>query len=97
MSELRSAVGSARRTASTITARVVEVVTTLLLVGGLVGWSLFWTNLVQLHYAAGDVASAVVTTALFIVPALALAAWRVVATLGVDVPTPQIDANPISG
>lgn len=96
MQTVRNTLDSVRSTASTVGTRLFEVVTTLAVVGGIVGWSLFWSNLVRVHYSQGDLASALFTAAVFVAPAVAVLGWYVGDTLGVDVPLPNVDA-PLPG
>lgn len=75
----RSAVGRFRAVASRI----------LLEVGFLavvVGWSLFWLNVVRIHYSQGALTDAAFTSLLFIAPAVLVLLWRTREALGVDVP-----------
>lgn len=91
MPAYRSTLRSVRRTVSTVGDRLVAVVTTLAFVGGTVGWSLFWSNVARLHYAQGELPSALFTAAVYVAPAVAVLGWYLGETLGVDVPTPSLD------
>ena len=94
MTDQGTGIDSARSTVSTVTDRVVDVLTALAVVVGLTVWSGFWSNLVRLHYAEGDLASALFTAAAFVAPAVWALVWYVGESLGADVPapTPDIDA-----
>lgn len=93
MTETRSRMGSVRRTASSIGSRAVEAASTVALVGALLGWSLFWSNLARVHYSQGDLASALFTAAVFVGPAIYGLGWYVGESMGVDVPAPSIDTS----
>lgn len=96
MAEPPATLDSVRRTVSTVIARVVDAMTTVAIVVGLLGWSLFWTNLARLHYSQGDLLSALFTAAAFVGPAIAILGWYVGKSVGVDMPAPDIDVNALS-
>jgi hypothetical protein len=96
MSESPSAVDSVRRSVSTITNGVVEVVSTLLLVAFVAVWSLFWGAVVRIHYMQGDLTSAMFTTTLFVVPAAGGLVWYGGQSLDIEISTPDIEANILS-
>ncbi|KPN31159.1 hypothetical protein SY89_01902 [Halolamina pelagica] len=81
----RSALGSVSAAAS----RIVDVATTVAVAVGLVGWTLFWSNLARLHYAHGELPSALFTAGAFVAPALAALVWYVGEGVGADMPTPS--------
>lgn len=78
---------------STASARVAKFVSRLVLVVGLAGWSVFWWHVVGLHLKKGDLDSAVITTAVVIVPAVSILVWYVGKLLIIDRLSPAIDVN----
>lgn len=92
MPALRNAVDSVSAAAS----RIVDVATTVAVAVGLVGWSLFWSNLARVHYAMGDLASALFTAAVFVAPGIAALVWYVGEQLGADMPTPSVGSSSAS-
>lgn len=95
MTDQRIAIESARSTVSTVTSRVVEAVTALAVVAGLAIWLGFWSNLARIHYAGGDLASALFTAAVFVAPAIWALVWYVGDSLGADVPAPAPDIDAV--
>lgn len=95
MTEVRNRIGSVRSTASTVKDGAVELLTTIAVSVGLTVWSLFWANLARVHYAQGDLPSALFTAAVFVGPGVAALVWYLGETFGVDadVPTPSIDTE----
>ena len=90
---LRNTVDSVRSTVSTVTSLLVEVVSTLLVVATVAGWSLFWWNVVRLNNLQGDLTAAAITTAAFIVPAIGFLVWYLGSSLGLEIATPDIDVT----
>ena len=83
-------IDSVRSTVSTATARVAAAVSTLAIVVGLAGWSAFWSNLARVHYAQGDLASALFTAAPLVAPGIWALIWYVGESAGADVPAPTV-------
>ncbi|NHX36551.1 MULTISPECIES: hypothetical protein [Halolamina] len=82
----RNALDSASAAAS----RIVDVATTVAIAVGLVVWTLFWSNLARLHYAHGDLPSALFTAGAFVAPGVAALVWYVGEGVGADMPTPSV-------
>ncbi|MFW5934559.1 MAG: hypothetical protein ACOCQL_01770 [Halolamina sp.] len=70
--------------------RIVDVVTTVAVAAGLIVWALFWSNLARVHYAHGDIPSALFTAAAFVAPAVAAFVWYVGELAGADMTTPSV-------
>lgn len=59
---------------------------------GVVGWTLFWGNVVRLHLVTGDPVDAGATALLLLGPVVALVAWRLGARMdAVDVETTPVE------
>lgn len=95
MTDQGTGIDAARSTVSTVTSRAVDALTALAVVAGLTVWSGFWSNLVRLHYAGGDLASALFTAAAFVAPAVWALVWYVGESLGADVPAPTPDIEAV--
>jgi hypothetical protein len=95
MTDKGTGIDAVRSTVSTVTSRVVDVLTALAIVAGLTVWSGFWSNLARLHYSQGDLPSALFTAAVFIAPAVWALVWYVGESLGADVPAPIPDIEAV--
>jgi len=75
---------------SAAASRIVDVATIVAVAVGLLGWTLFWANLARVHYAHGDLASALFTAGAFVGPVVAGVVWYAGELLGADMPTPSV-------
>lgn len=95
MPELPDELDSVRSTVSTVTGRLVGVLSTLLTVALVAAWSLFWLNVATIHYSQGDLVSAVFTATLLPVPAVLGLLWYLGVSLDTDMVSPSVDVDVI--
>lgn len=89
--DLQDGVASIRSTASTVASRLVGVMSTVLIGAVIVGWSLFWGSVAQLHYSQGDVVSAVFTATTLVAPAVGGLLWYLGTQLETDAVPPDVE------